>query len=443
MSVDRRITGGLDDSARDEVVYISGEGSTPVDDIVAAIHRMGASSIVVGRHGMGLFDLDGDAATSVTILPDQRSIVDHVLTEVATGSLAAPSGVIALTDDVVAEGALLADALGLSGPSPGSVLATLNKAMSRRITSAAAGRGAQQGIILRDSDVERVGELVGYPAVLKPVYGAAGILVSVVRDEDELRAAFQLASKERDAPGYWDDSHMARSRAMLLEPLLPGGMPSYHPMIADYCSAEVIVDAAGEITCFGITDREWPLWGTVETGWLFPSPRPSEQRAAIEAAASEAVAALGLRSTFAHVELRLSADGEALPIEVNARIGGANAELHRLASGSTWALDSVVALALGRQPTAPPPCDRYAMEVYIYPSDPRVCSLVAVEGLDEVRELPGVSHALQIAPNGTRLDPSCGLEMACATIFLATSTPESCLSLAQQVRDLVNVVTDG
>jgi biotin carboxylase len=175
---------------------------------------------------------------------------------------------------------------------------------------------------------------------------------------------------------------------------------------ADYVSVETLA-VAGELTHLAITGR-FPLAPPFrETGYFIPSTLLPEQQAQVLDLADRTLHALGVREGCTHTEIKLTAEGPAV-IEVNGRAGGGIPDMLALASG-VQLVRLALRGALGSQPglVGPVPTDGVAYRFFGQPP-PGARRLRAIEGLDQVKQLPGVDRVDVHWGPGTMLDSSHG-----------------------------------
>ncbi|MER6684634.1 ATP-grasp domain-containing protein [Streptomyces olivaceoviridis] len=295
---------------------------------------------------------------AVRYLHDQVvvDLADAESTAVAAKKLAERtplSGICTYMEHHVELAAQLAAQLGLPGSSPAAVAACRDKAESRR-------RFAEQGVpsarsrVVADEDaaVEYARE-VGYPVVVKPrgMAGSAGVLRA---DTDtEVRSAYSRASCET-VLGL--DAYAVPG--VLIEEYLAG------PEI----SAETVVLAGGEVRIVAVTRKRLgaePRF--LETGHSVDARDPLLTDAAVRAAVTRAVRALGIELGVLHVELRLTERGPVL-IEVNARPGGDLIPLLVLRATGIDLAQVAAALATGAVPDLTPTRQQAAAIQCLYPA---------------------------------------------------------------------------
>ncbi|MDN3260530.1 ATP-grasp domain-containing protein [Streptomyces sp. CSDS2] len=242
--------------------------------------------------------------------------------------------------------------LGLPGNPPETVRTAQSKSAQRRRLREAGVEEIRFHEITREEDVAAAAAAVGFPAVLKPVHGAASFLVSKVRDEAELRDRVREAFQTYHESPLFDPDPV-----FLLEQLLIGDAWYEQPGFGDYVSVESLVED-GRITHVAVTDK-LPLDGFVETGDVLPTSLSGDRRRQVLDHAGRVIEAMGIRWGATHLELKLTPDGPAC-IELNARLGGPVGHLVRAVGGADIEAD-IMRLALGRPIEGHYPAVRYAL----------------------------------------------------------------------------------
>jgi hypothetical protein len=252
-------------------------------------------------------------------------------------------GVVATKDRSALLAALIAERCGLSGPTPGAMLACQHKPTSRRLQQQAAPEAIPRFALLSDGVVP-----FATPFFVKPVVGRLSentFRIDSGAQLDELaedgyppryaRVAALAGLDERDVHGF------------LAEELLEG--------------AEVTLEGyvhRGAVTTIGVTDSlKYPGTNSFE-GFAFPSTLPQARLDELAALAERVLPALGFDDGFFNMELFVPEAGSAKLIEVNGRIASQFAPLVRAVQGrSTY--EALLQLACGDDPAwqrTPPRC---------------------------------------------------------------------------------------
>ena len=252
---------------------------------------------------------------------DEAALLDACRHLASDGKLA---GVTSSSEYFVATAAKLAAELGLPGPRPKAIADCRDKHV-QRLRLRAAGVGVPE-FRLANSEGEAVAaaEEVGFPVVVKPVYGSGSVGVKLCAEA----AAVAAHARELLAQRQNERGQPIPHRVLVEE--LAGGQ-EYSVETFDACVVGITRKYLGALPAF------------VEVGHDYPAALSAEDEGRVREAALGALAALDLGWGPAHVELRVGAGGPQL-IEVNPRLaGGFIPELVRLANGV-----DLIAATLGR-----------------------------------------------------------------------------------------------
>ncbi len=303
-----------------------------------------------------------------------------------------PDGMVAFSDHRMVDFAYVAAELGLLFHRP-EVASGLTDKSEQRAAFRRAGLPVPRTISVgRDLDEAAVKETVKgirYPAVLKPVRGMDSQTTVRVEDADELVGA--LRSMFRDT-----------RPDMVLEEYLADCPPCLGEDFANYLSVETLVSRRG-VEHFATTGRFPPAQPFRETGFFMPADLTPQQRSSVLELASAAVGALGVETGCLHTEIKFTPDGPRI-IEVNGRLGGGVPLLLELA-GAASAPRIAMELALGRDIGS---ASLMATEgipfrlLFQAPINAR--RVLAIEGLEEIGQLPGKPIGTLQMPPGSELD---------------------------------------
>lgn len=335
--------------------------------------------------------------------------------------------------------AQLAAERGLSYSSADAMLAATNKYVARTRFAAATLPDIRFALASDARSLRDAAAHVGYPLILKPLTGVGSSLV--FRCADEAGALAHLRRGLAALP-------RAHYKQLRMAPHEAGGMsfdPTRSMLVEEYLDGR-----EASVECLVSGDRVTPLLvhdkldveevpGIVfEHLLVTPAARftPFEVRAMKDHAA-RAVAALGLRDMFCHVELRWVDGVGPRVLEVNPRIG-AGCVTESIETFTTIHVDATrVSLILGQRPK-PFRKRRAPRHAMIFLFSPRKGRLVEFSGLDEVNEWPGV-RALHIgACEGDRVGGD-SEEIFLSGIFLKAADELAARRAYERIRETVRI----
>jgi carnosine synthase len=271
-----------------------------------------------------------------------------------TGRVDAITTVVELSAALTAR---LCEAFGLPGFPSGAVDTARDKHRTRAALKAAGLPTPKTFLIRQRSELELAGKQVGFPAVLKPVSGAASLGVKKVTTVEELEQCYGdvlhelstlVVSSGALVPGEGCTNGVTAASVvdltLLLEQYLDGSEVDVDVVMSD-----------GEWRYAAITDNGPTLEPYFNETWgVCPSLLPRQQQRELKDLAVSCIKAIGFSSGVFHAECKYTSRGPQL-IEVNARMGGGPVwEVNR----RTWGVDLVeealfTALGIPARPVTP------------------------------------------------------------------------------------------
>jgi carnosine synthase len=299
--------------------------------------ELGIISIIVDECSSWAKDLRTDGIIDFFIGVDMTTVLDTIVEDCVKqirGFGLHPDGVCTFVELSVCLSAKLAAALGCPGPDIESVFAARDKSRTRIITESAGLPTVRHALIRSNDDLVSAAEHVGFPAVLKPVSGAASLGVKKASALEELLEVFTTVSSSLSTLVVTSGALERR-----VTTVCPSGN-SLSPrqcieantvidttvMMEEYLEGpEVDVDmiiSQGECRYCTVIDNG-PTYEPyfAETWAVVPSSMDSEKVESIKKLAIDSVLALGFKNGVFHVELKYTNKGPRL-LEVNARMGG-------------------------------------------------------------------------------------------------------------------------
>ncbi|NOR61543.1 MAG: ATP-grasp domain-containing protein [Rhodobacteraceae bacterium] len=220
-------------------------------------------------------------------------------------------------------------ALGLTAPAAEAVNLCNNK-YAMRIALEKAGIPSARAVVAQcEADLSDAAEKIGFPLIMKPIFGAASALIKKCDDIQALCRHYRLFCS---AYNRVSGAHDFGGDSLIFETVV-GDKISYEPgktvMLETYLEG---IEAT--IECAVVDDDPVPLLlhekllvsfeesTVLEHLLVVPSTSFTvEQIAEAKAYCCDCVEALGLKRSFVHFEFRMTPDGPRV-IEINPRIGG-------------------------------------------------------------------------------------------------------------------------
>ncbi|HEX6146062.1 MAG TPA: ATP-grasp domain-containing protein, partial [Acidimicrobiia bacterium] len=299
------------------------------------------------------------------------------------GDTARLDGVVAADDAGVVIAALAGSRMGLRANDPDAAAATRDKASQRERLRDAEVPQPLFAVLPAGADGEQAARSVGFPLVVKPLDRAAGQGVIRVDDSEQLTSTLTRVR-----------SIVGESALLLLEEYMGGEEVALEGIVRD-----------GELTTLTIFDKP-----DAEEGPFFPetilvTPTLLDDRAQTECrrVASAALAAIGITHGPVHIEMKVEGDVVRV-IEVAARsIGGLCSRSLNFGLLGTTLEALILRNAIGMEK---PELRREstASGVLMIPI-PAAGRLVAIEGLDRIREIEHISAIDITVTQGTMIQP--------------------------------------
>ena len=353
-----------------------------------------------------------------------------------------PDGICTFCEVAVPVVSRLSEHLGLPGNPPAAVDKARDKHATREAMREAGLPSPKCCLIESEADFPKAMELVGFPAVIKPINGAASIGVVRVNSEADLRKQYKKVRAEMKyavvksgalTQGHYseeeenEEKESSPQNSVLLQML----MEEYLDGVEIDCD---IILSDGLSVYSKITDN-WPTYEPWfnETGDNCPSILPQYQIDEMEKLCIGTVKALGLTTGVLHVEAKYTSRGPRL-IEVNCRMGGGQVHSNNLA---VWGVDLVVEHLLTTigVPSRPP-----------VPEKPKTCrSNLAINSdttgimgpgdwISKWNDYPGVIRAESLVKEGDHVTgPSDGLPSWLAEIWCEAPTVEEAIALVRKI----------
>jgi carnosine synthase len=352
-----------------------------------------------------------------------------------TGSVDGITTFVELSVPLVAR---LCEALGLPGLGPQAVDEARDKYRTRACLAKAGLPTPRNFLIKSQKEIAEAGQKVGFPAVLKPVSGAASLGVKKVEDEASLHRSYKEIVDEM--------STLVISSGALIK-----GEGSTNAVGAESCidltllleqyldGPEVDVDVVmseGEWRYACVSDNGPTLEPYFNETWAAcPSLLPKEKQVLLKELSVNSVKALGFSAGVFHVECKFTSTGPQL-IECNARMGGGQVRECNL---MTWGVDLVeetlfIALGIPSRPQLPK--NPIKPVAYCYVNAKKSGTLGSVDALGDLLQKEGVVWAKPLARPGSKVvGPADGLPTWICDLLVTKPTAKEALEFLHKLED--------
>lgn len=227
-------------------------------------------------------------------------------------------------EDAVALAARIATALGIESNPIHACEQARNKRLTREVMGSAGLPVPRYYRINSAKDITPACAVVGFPAIMKPVFGAASTGVSRINDEKEAHSKYEQLFAVLDPT---KDSLWYQGTEMVLEEYYDGDEFDIDMLL---CNGNAV---------YAKVSDNWACWEPwfQETGTNCPSLYPNDKQDELIKLSVETTLALGFRAGCFHVECKYTSRGPRI-IEVNARMGGVSV---RDVNKHAWGVDLI------------------------------------------------------------------------------------------------------
>ncbi|KAA8494970.1 Carnosine synthase 1 [Porphyridium purpureum] len=328
-------------------------------------------------------------------------------------------------EDAVALAARLASALGLEANSVLACDQARNKRVTRQVMAACGLPVPKFKSIFTKDDIDAAADYVGFPAILKPVFGAASMGVNKVADTEMVHVAYDKIFKTLDVSA---DTIWAQGTEMVLEEYYDG----------DEFDIDILL-FEGECVYAKVSDN-WACWEPwfQEVGTNCPSAYPQSKQDELIKLSVDTTLALGFKYGVFHVECKYTSRGPRM-IEVNARMGGVSVyDCNRVAWGVDLVEEHMMAvLKIPIRPVIPPTPMRFFSETAI--NAPFTGTMESEDWLNDLKKDPRVSFVHYFKKKGEKvIGPKDGVPdwIGEIRVITDTSVEEGCELIRAFMRDI-------
>lgn len=339
--------------------------------------------------------------------------------------------------------ARLAELLGLPGPLTSATDQARDKSLTRLAMRHNGLPTPPVHEIRSDADVEPAARRVGFPAVLKPVSGAASVGVKKVNSLEELQATYQARHKELgslvvSSGNIVKDDGSSGGKAINAESVIGARFLLESYLDGDEVDVDVIM-SDGEWQFAAVSDNGPTLEPYFNETWaVSPSLLPRKKQVELRELAVNSVKALGFQDGIFHVELKYTTSHGAQLIEVNARMGGGPVYATNL---RTWGVDLVeealfCAAGIPSRPMVP----RLPIECIANADVNALCSgrLMDLNFMKPLLNRKGViSHNCHVSAGEEVVGPKEGLPTWLVEVVVSKGTPREALDFLLKLEEEV------
>jgi len=280
-----------------------------------------------------------------------------------------------------------------------------------------------------DKDIADILSCISFPMIIKPTGLASSTLVTRINNERELRnelaRSFELIHDIYARDGGRGDPRM------IVEEF----------MVGDMFTTDVYVDEVGHTWATPLL-RSQTAYALGMEGLGFSIFRSDnyielsqEDVQAGLCTAEKAVHAVCLRSSVAHVELYRTEDGWKI-IELGPRAGGQRQDIYELGYGIDHAYNELL-IKIGHEPEVKAELLKYVQTVNIYAEEEG--TIMAIDGIEEMRQYPALSHLRIFAEPGTKAESSTNGGKVLADCLVTAKDYEQLERDADAVRSILRI----
>jgi hypothetical protein len=310
----------------------------------------------------------------------------------ALDRLKAPAdGVMTVYENYILPAAWIADHLHLPGIPIAAAEACTDKYLMRSLFDTATEKISPQfATVTTEADVRSFASEHSFPLILKPANLAKSLLVTKSSTLEELLANYHHSVEllqttyKKYAPN--------RIPKLIIEEFLEGSIHSVDAFVDQTGIPHVLDQIVDYQTGYDIGYDD-----NFHYSRLLPSKLSPEDQAAFRHCAAVGIAALGIKSSAAHVEIIMTKDGPRI-VEIGARNGGYRERMHTLANGIDI-IGAAIALALGNQPNIEATKNDSCAVLELFPKKPG--KFIGISNIDTLKTLPSLTYLSIKATEGS------------------------------------------
>lgn len=396
-------------------------------DLVQASQSMTPSSnnplLLVGFQGGVVRGLEALGRPAYVILARGRSHPEHELirgvcevdlhadiapiVEAARELLgeATPAAIVALAERTVVVAAQLRAAFGLPGNSPATALACADKLVMKRCMDAAGIPVAPWREVKPDTSAEELMRALGLPILIKPRRDSGGREQRRCDDQQALRETLAHIAGEQASKGWLAEAWLV-GREMSIESLVHEGSVCFSS------PTEYFVPRHANIVPAALEPELWERLQDFVQG---------------------AIGAVGVERGITHLELFQTEQGLVFGELASRPPGGRLMTLlTRAYDSNAW--EALLRLEVGEPVRFPSAAQRTAGVWILHPGSG---TLLDLEGVEEVRALPGIRRLALKVSSGSKIAERAGSGQDIGAIYAEGSTRDEVAQVLAQARSML------
>lgn len=295
-------------AAKGKTILLVHAGSESKRFILQRLKKMGLKVVCLNRERIAAADQYIDHWITADLNNEQESVVaiKHFLAKNPQVKL---DGAVTFWDEAVLLTSKIIDTFGFIGIPYNVANTTKNKYTFREFCQNNNIRTPRHRLIHSKKDIPAIERALTYPMVVKPIYGACSAFVVKINNRQEFEETFDYV--KQNIKSYWLAPEW-QNLEFLVEEYFDG----------DEVDIDLLLQN-GKIKFHSISDNFNKSRDRffVDSGQAVPSALPVDGQQALLDLAEEILEKLGIQDACIHLEAKLSKD-EAIPIEVNMRMGG-------------------------------------------------------------------------------------------------------------------------
>lgn len=328
-------------------------------------------------------------------------------------------------EHTVAQTADLARALNLIGLDPGAARRSSHNKLLMRITCRKAGIQTPNFKVVKGLDIKNLQSAireVGYPSVIKPIFGAESYGTVKIENDSEIKKA--IGEIKLNTTTDKKEVFKNFTETFLVEEYLSGTVVSVDGVVQD---KKIMVAGMVEFV-MGPEPRF-----TQEANFI-PTRLDKKICSSCKTMAKRVIKALGFDNCGFHCELRVTQKGPIL-IEIAARLPGGPLQPGYEKAHGIDLTSVLIDIWLGRKIKLKPSTQRFVIQKAVFPRQKG--QIVGVTGINEVKRMKGLWDFAEISHRGEDVVTYPDIPKPFYFYAAAASNPKSLEFLSQKIEMMI------